>query len=105
MAFVSLEQKFRKGQEDNNELVSRWMNLKSVAADKLNEENDKVMKVKQLKLKKELEDASREFKEVRCSCAQGGWMYLWNTAASSHTRLLQDGRVNPELRYFRCTVI
>ncbi|ELT97615.1 hypothetical protein CAPTEDRAFT_224280 [Capitella teleta] len=65
MAFVSLEGKFRKAQEDNNELVSRWMQHKASAADHLNAENDKIMKVKHLQLKKELADASEEFKDIQ----------------------------------------
>ena len=40
LAYIGLEQKFRKMQEDNNELVARWMEWKSNVADKLNEENE-----------------------------------------------------------------
>ena len=35
LAFTKLEEKFRKMQEDNNDLVTRWMQLKSQAADKV----------------------------------------------------------------------
>ncbi|KAK2173197.1 hypothetical protein NP493_893g01024 [Ridgeia piscesae] len=60
LAFTSLECKFRKLQEENNDLVSRWMALKSRDADKMNAENDKVLEQKNLKMQKELAEAARE---------------------------------------------
>ncbi|KAI0217235.1 Autophagy-related protein 16-1 [Lamellibrachia satsuma] len=60
LAFTSLEGKFRKMQEENNELVSRWLALKSRDADKMNEENDIVQELKSLKMQKELAEAARE---------------------------------------------
>ncbi len=60
LAFTSLEGKFRKMQEDNNELVSRWLALKARDADKMNADNDKVQEQKNLKMQKELAEAARE---------------------------------------------
>lgn len=40
MAFTALEEKYRRVQEENSELVARWMEQKAVLADRLNEEND-----------------------------------------------------------------
>ena len=60
LAFTSLEGKFRKMQEENNELVSRWLALKSRDADKMNAENDIVQELKSLKMQKELAEAARE---------------------------------------------
>ena len=64
LAFTSLEEKFRKMQEDNNELVSRWMELKAGAADKLNAENDNNLRKRQVKLQKQLAEACREKVEI-----------------------------------------
>ena len=60
LAFTALEEKYRKVQEDNNELICRWMAQKAHVADRLNEENDQMYKKRQQKLKKELEDAAKE---------------------------------------------
>ncbi|XP_069104031.1 autophagy-related protein 16-1-like [Argopecten irradians] len=60
LAFTALEEKYRKAQEDNRELVERWMDQKSKDADKLNAENDYVMRRRQAKLQKDLEEAARE---------------------------------------------
>ena len=47
-------------QEDNNELVSRWMEWKAKVADQLNEENEKFRHAKQQKVLKDLADAVKE---------------------------------------------
>ncbi|XP_060070628.1 autophagy-related protein 16-1-like [Ylistrum balloti] len=60
LAFTALEEKYRKAQEDNRELVERWMDQKSKDADKLNAENDYVMRRRQAKLQKDLAEAARE---------------------------------------------
>ncbi|CAG5125400.1 unnamed protein product, partial [Candidula unifasciata] len=39
MAFTAQEEKYRKAQEDNSELVQRWMELKAREADRWNAEN------------------------------------------------------------------
>ena len=40
MAFSALEEKYKKVQEDNNELMARWLDLKLKQADQMNAEND-----------------------------------------------------------------
>ena len=64
LAFTSLEEKFRKMQEDNNDLVTRWMALKAKDADRMNTENDQLIKAKQKKLQQQLEEAAKEHKEI-----------------------------------------
>ncbi len=65
LAFTSLELKFRTMQEDNNDLVSRWMELKAKDADKLNSANDDFIKLKQDKLKQQLAEAASTQVEVK----------------------------------------
>ena len=48
MAFSALEEKYRKCQEDNQDLVQRWMDQKAKDADRMNAENaDFIKYVKQ----------------------------------------------------------
>ncbi|CAG0881309.1 unnamed protein product [Darwinula stevensoni] len=54
----------RTRKEENTELVERWMKLKSIDADRLNEENETIAKNKQQAMKKELEEAANEPKNV-----------------------------------------
>ena len=51
-------------QEDNNDLVTRWMAQKAEMADRMNSENDMVVKAKQKKLQQQLEEAAKEHKEI-----------------------------------------
>ncbi|XP_013415279.1 autophagy-related protein 16-1 isoform X2 [Lingula anatina] len=60
LAFTSLEEKFRKIHEENNELVTRWMEQKALMADKLNEENDVAFRMRQAKMQRELAEAAKE---------------------------------------------
>ncbi|XP_052823294.1 autophagy-related protein 16-1 isoform X2 [Octopus bimaculoides] len=60
LAFTALEEKYRKCQEDNRDLVERWMQQKSKDADKLNEENDKILRKRQAKIKEDLAEAAKE---------------------------------------------
>lgn len=41
MAFTALEEKYRKVQEENSELMARWLNQKMKEADIMNQENDR----------------------------------------------------------------
>ena len=47
-------------QDENTELVQRWMKRKSQDADQLNAENDKLLRKKQEKMRQELKDATVE---------------------------------------------
>lgn len=46
LAFTALEDKYLKAQEDNRELVERWMAQKAKDADVMNEENAKFTRYK-----------------------------------------------------------
>lgn len=39
MAFTAMEERYRKAQEDNSDLIQRWMEQKAKDADKMNAEN------------------------------------------------------------------
>ena len=60
MAYVSMESVVRRLQEDNQELVARWMQLKAKDADRMNQENEKFVKAKEEKVKEELRKAADE---------------------------------------------
>lgn len=62
IAFNCLEKKFLDLDREHVELVSRWMSLKAKDAEKLNDENDKAIKIQEEKMKKQLEDAANEMK-------------------------------------------
>ena len=40
LAFSAMEDRYRKIQEENTDLITRWMQVKAKDADKLNTEND-----------------------------------------------------------------
>lgn len=44
LAFAALEEKYQKAQEDNRDLIERWMAQKAKDADIMNEENAIFMK-------------------------------------------------------------
>ncbi|XP_022211008.2 autophagy-related protein 16 isoform X2 [Drosophila obscura] len=60
LAFSSLEDKMRGIQDENRCLLERLMRYKSKDADKLNEENESIIRKRSAKLKRDLEDAVRE---------------------------------------------
>ena len=60
MAYSSLEGSLRRLQEDNQELVSRWMALKARDADRVNEENAQFLREKQEKVRSDLQRAATE---------------------------------------------
>ncbi|KAG7211650.1 hypothetical protein KM043_010903 [Ampulex compressa] len=64
LAFASLEEKLRKAQEENRQLVERLIKYKARDAEKMNEENDNFLKKRQAKVQKELEDAARDTRPV-----------------------------------------
>jgi len=47
MAFSSMEAKMRELQNENVELVTRWMALKAKDADRMNAENEEFVRMKQ----------------------------------------------------------
>ncbi|OAD56449.1 Autophagy-related protein 16-1 [Eufriesea mexicana] len=64
LAFASLEEKLRKAQEENRQLLDRLIKYKTRDAEKVNEENDNFLKKRQAKMQKELEDAARDTRPV-----------------------------------------
>ncbi|XP_067213644.1 autophagy-related protein 16-1 isoform X2 [Linepithema humile] len=80
LAFASLEEKLRKTQEENRQLIERLIKYKARDAEKMNEENDNFLSFtspsaflmhtlskfgkRQAKLQKELEDAARDTRPV-----------------------------------------
>ncbi|EDO46075.1 predicted protein, partial [Nematostella vectensis] len=57
---TSLEEKHRKTQEENRELVERWMMQKARDADKVNLDNEHQQRIRQAKLQKDLIEAAKE---------------------------------------------
>ncbi|KAH0555221.1 hypothetical protein KQX54_016164 [Cotesia glomerata] len=64
LAFASLEEKLRKAQEENRQLVERLIKCKTKDAEKMNEENDNFLKKRQAKVQKDLEDAARDTRAI-----------------------------------------
>ncbi|KAK1134575.1 hypothetical protein K0M31_007357 [Melipona bicolor] len=64
LAFASLEEKLRKVQEENRQLIERLIKYKTRDAEKVNEENDNFLKKRQAKMQKELEDAARDTRPI-----------------------------------------
>ncbi|XP_070514835.1 autophagy-related protein 16-1 isoform X3 [Cardiocondyla obscurior] len=80
LAFASLEEKLRKAQEENRQLIERLIKYKARDAEKMNEENDNFLSFtsptaflmhtlskfgkRQAKMQKELEDAARDTRPV-----------------------------------------
>ncbi|XP_046415582.1 autophagy-related protein 16-1 isoform X4 [Neodiprion pinetum] len=64
LAFAALEEKLRKVQEENRQLVERLIRYKAKDAEKMNEENDNFLKKRQAKMQKELEDAARDTRGI-----------------------------------------
>lgn len=60
IAYSSLKKKFDALQADHADLIARWMAIKAKDAESLNEENEKMIKIQNEKLKKQLEDAVKE---------------------------------------------
>lgn len=64
LAFSSTEEKLRKLQDENRQLIERLIKYKAKDADRMNEENDNFLKRRYAKMQKDIEEAC---KETRCS--------------------------------------
>lgn len=64
LEFSSIEDKLRKLQDENMQLMEALMAYKSKDADKLNEENDNFVRKKAAKVQKDIEDACRDSSKV-----------------------------------------
>ncbi|XP_046853261.1 autophagy-related protein 16-1-like isoform X2 [Xenia sp. Carnegie-2017] len=60
LAYNSLEMKYGRVQEDNRELVERWMIKKAKDADAMNLENEQQTKARQDRLRRDLMEAAKE---------------------------------------------
>nr|CAI5857817.1 unnamed protein product [Callosobruchus analis] len=60
LAFASLEDKLRKAQDENRQLIERLIKYKAKDADRMNEENDNFLKKRYAKMQKEIEEACRD---------------------------------------------
>lgn len=60
LACTTMEENYRKVQEENQELISRWMAQKAKAADEINAQNENQLRVRQQKLLKDLSEAAKE---------------------------------------------
>lgn len=60
LAFTGIQEQLRTKQDENRELVERWLRLKAVDADRLNEENEAVLRQDRSKVTKDLSDAVKE---------------------------------------------
>ncbi|XP_057655059.1 autophagy-related protein 16-1 [Diorhabda carinulata] len=60
LLFSSLEDKLRKAQDENRQLVERLIKYKAKDADRMNEENDNFLKKRYAKIQKEIEEACKD---------------------------------------------
>lgn len=60
IAFNGLEKKFLLLEREHTDLVTRWMNLKAKDAERLNAENERMLRVQQEKMRQQLEEATKE---------------------------------------------
>ncbi|XP_050427904.1 autophagy-related protein 16-1 [Adelges cooleyi] len=68
LAFTKLEEKLRKSQDEGRELVDRLMTYKSKDAEKLNEENDHLVRKRNAKMQQELKEAAKDMRGVSAEC-------------------------------------
>ncbi|XP_023237021.1 autophagy-related protein 16-1-like [Centruroides sculpturatus] len=60
LAFSSLENNYNRLEKEHQDIISRWIALKTRDADRLNAETERVQKLKQYQVQKELEEAARD---------------------------------------------
>ncbi|XP_068685907.1 autophagy-related protein 16-1-like [Montipora foliosa] len=66
LAYTALETKHRRVQEENQELITRWMAQKAKAADEINAQNENQLRLRQQKLLKDLSEAAKEPVNINC---------------------------------------
>ncbi|XP_031554787.1 autophagy-related protein 16-1-like [Actinia tenebrosa] len=69
LEYTSLDEKFRKIQDENRDLVERWMIQKARDADKVNMENEFQVRTRQAQLQRELLEAAKEPVNTKLSSA------------------------------------
>ena len=65
LLYVKTEENIRIIQNENAELIQRWMEEKAKDALRMNQDNDAFQKRKQEKMKKDLAEAAKEIKVTR----------------------------------------
>ncbi|XP_044261809.1 autophagy-related protein 16-1 isoform X3 [Tribolium madens] len=73
LAFTCLEDKMRKLQDENRQLLDRFMKYKTKDADRMNEENENFLKKRFAKMQKEIEEACRDTRGVSPEELQEGF--------------------------------
>lgn len=68
LAFTKLEEKLRTFQDENRELVVRLMTYKSKDAEKLNEENDHLVRARNAIMQNELKEAANDMRGITAEC-------------------------------------
>ncbi|KAB0800383.1 hypothetical protein PPYR_06123 [Photinus pyralis] len=97
LAFASLEEKLRKLQEENRQLLDRLIHYKTKDAEKMNEENDNFLKKKHAKVQKELEEACKDVRAVNMDDVQEGLGPMFTSALPTKVTVKFDaheGEVN-----------
>ncbi|XP_073993412.1 autophagy-related 16 [Rhodnius prolixus] len=64
LAYSHLEEKLRKAQDENRQLVDKLMKYKSKDAEKLNEENDTFNRLRAIRMQRELEEAAKDTRGI-----------------------------------------
>ncbi|XP_059164215.1 autophagy-related protein 16-1-like [Physella acuta] len=86
MAFTALEERYRKAQEDNSDLIQRWMEQKAKDADRMNAENADFIKARQQRLAQDLEEAAKEQVPIDPGSTFDGFLPAVCVAASVPSR-------------------
>jgi autophagy-related protein 16 len=73
LAYTALEDKIRKAQDENRQLLDRLMKYKTKDADKMNEENENFLKKRFAKMQKEIEEACKDTRGVSPEDLQEGF--------------------------------
>ncbi|GLV40304.1 Autophagy-related 16 [Carabus blaptoides fortunei] len=97
LAFAALEEKLRRAQDENRQLVERLIRYKSKDADKMNEENENFLKKRQAKMQKELEEAAKDTRGLSPDTMKdNGSAFFSNTLPTNATIKFDahDGEVN-----------
>ncbi|XP_031338168.1 autophagy-related protein 16-1-like [Photinus pyralis] len=112
LAFASLEEKLRKLQEENRQLLDRLIHYKTKDAEKMNEENDnflndvtrgfqlssfRLFRKKHAKVQKELEEACKDVRAVNMDDVQEGLGPMFTSALPTKVTVKFDaheGEVN-----------
>ena len=60
LAYCSLEEKFRKMANENQDLIDRWLKQKAAEVERMNAEADNMNRVKQRSLQKDILEAAKD---------------------------------------------